>query len=123
MESLEGFHSNRSCADLIRSITDPEHPITLENLLVVSQGQVTLSKNLVNVEFTPTVPHCGAATIIGKSDDPNVKLIHSTTGLCIRVRLLRSLPDRFKVDITIKPGTHQSERAGMHRLFVNIAIG
>ncbi len=61
-------HLNGACADLIRSITDPEHPHTLENLLVVSQGQVNISKDLVNVEFTPTVPHCGAATIIGKSD-------------------------------------------------------
>ena len=122
MENLGGFQSNRTRADLIRSITDPEHPHTLENLLVVSQGQVNISKDLVNVEFTPTVPHCGAATIIGKSDGPNSSLINITTGLCIRVRLLRSLPDRFKVDITIKPGTHQSERAGMHHLFANIAM-
>ena len=33
-------------------------------------------------------------------------------GLCIRVRLLRSLPERFKVDIFVKPGSHQSEMAG-----------
>lgn len=32
-------------------------------------------------------------------------------GLCIRVKLLRSLPDRFKVDINITPGTHASEAA------------
>ena len=30
-------------------------------------------------------------------------------GLCIRVKLLRSLPARFKVDISITPGTHASE--------------
>ncbi|KAG8834679.1 hypothetical protein FRC17_007764 [Serendipita sp. 399] len=82
--------------DLIRSINDPEHPHTLENLMVVSQKQIRINENLVEVEFTPTVPHCGMATIIG---------------LCIRVRLLRSLPNRFKVDITIKKGTHQSENA------------
>jgi hypothetical protein len=28
------------------------------------------------------------------------------------VRLLRSLPERFKVDIKVKEGTHQSENAG-----------
>jgi hypothetical protein len=33
-------------------------------------------------------------------------------GLCIRVKLLRSLPQRFKVDIMIAPGTHHSEHAG-----------
>ncbi|KAG8217249.1 hypothetical protein J3R82DRAFT_5340 [Butyriboletus roseoflavus] len=35
-------------------------------------------------------------------------------GLCIRVRLLRSLPPRFKIDIRVKPGSHQSELAGTH---------
>ena len=32
-------------------------------------------------------------------------------GLSIRVKLLRSLPPRFKVDVTIAPGTHASELA------------
>ena len=48
------------------------------------------------VAFTPTIPHCSMATIIG---------------LSIRVKLLRSLPPRFKVDVTIAPGTHASELA------------
>jgi len=82
--------------DLIRSIYDPEHPNTLEELRVVSASQVSIEINNVTVEFTPTVPHCGMSTLIG---------------LCIRVRLLRSLPDRFKVDIFVKPGSHQSEHA------------
>jgi len=32
-------------------------------------------------------------------------------GLCIRVKLLRSLPRRFKVIVRINPGTHASESA------------
>ena len=32
-------------------------------------------------------------------------------GLSIRVKLLRSLPPRFKVDVLIAPGTHASEAA------------
>ncbi|KAJ7184339.1 FAM96B protein [Mycena filopes] len=82
--------------DLIRSIYDPEHPNTLEELRVVSAPQITVNGNRVNVEFTPTVPHCGMSTLIG---------------LSIRVRLLRALPSRFKIDITLKPGSHQSELA------------
>ncbi|EPQ58560.1 hypothetical protein GLOTRDRAFT_57634 [Gloeophyllum trabeum ATCC 11539] len=83
--------------DLIRSITDPEHKhMTLEDLMVVSAPQIRVGSNLVDVEFTPTVPHCGMSTLIG---------------LSIRVRLLRSLPQRFKVDIHVKPGSHQSEHA------------
>lgn len=51
--------------DLIRSIYDPEHPNTLEDLRVVSAPQIEVNNNLVVVEFTPTVPHCGLSTLIG----------------------------------------------------------
>ncbi|KAI8999044.1 FAM96B protein [Trametes punicea] len=85
---------------LIRSISDPEHrSMTLEQLAVVSAPQITFDPkhpDRITVEFTPTVPHCGMSTFIG---------------LSIRVRLLRSLPQRFKVDIRVKPGSHQSEHA------------
>ena len=36
----------------------------------------------VTVNFTPTIPHCSMATLIG---------------LSLRVKLLRSLPSRYKV--------------------------
>ncbi|KAI5119086.1 hypothetical protein M0805_004859 [Coniferiporia weirii] len=80
----------------IRTVYDPEHPLTLEQLAVVSAPQVEVNGNNVLVEFTPTVPHCGASTLIG---------------LSIRVRLMRTLPHRFKVDIRVKPGSHQTEVA------------
>ena len=44
----------------------------------------------------PTIPHCSFATLIG---------------FCIRVKLLRSLPSRFKVEVRINPGSHSSEGA------------
>ncbi|CAH3042580.1 unnamed protein product [Pocillopora meandrina] len=83
---------------LIRSINDPEHPLTLEQLNVVEQSLVEVddANNYVKVQFTPTIPHCSMATLIG---------------LAIRVQLLRSLPERFKVDISITPGAHASEDA------------
>jgi len=86
--------------ELIRSISDPEHrSMTLEQLAVVSAPQISFDSRApdrVTVEFTPTVPHCGMSTFIG---------------LSIRVRLLRSLPQRYKVDIRVKPGSHQSEQS------------
>ncbi|TFL07800.1 hypothetical protein BDV98DRAFT_558480 [Pterulicium gracile] len=82
--------------DLIRNITDPEHPCSLEDLRVVSAPQVSVNRNTVVVEFTPTVPHCGMSTLIG---------------LSIRVRLMRSLPARYKIDIFLKPGSHNSEQS------------
>ena len=94
--------------DLIRSISDPEHrSMTLEQLAVVSVPQVTVTPNHVLVEFTPTVPHCGMSTLIG---------------LSIRVRLLRALPTRFKVDIRVKPGSHQSEHAGQWFSFAFVCV-
>ena len=51
--------------DLIRSIYDPEHPNTLEELRVVSAPQIAIGSNHIKVEFTPTVPHCGMSTLIG----------------------------------------------------------
>jgi len=91
--------------DLIRSISDPEHrSMTLEQLAVVSAPQITVAPSHVSIEFTPTVPHCGMSTLIG---------------LSIRVRLLRALPTRFKVDIRVKPGSHQSEHAGQYVFVVS----
>ncbi|XP_072451914.1 cytosolic iron-sulfur assembly component 2B [Chiloscyllium punctatum] len=89
---------NREIFDLIRSINDPEHPLSLEELNVVEQLRVNVvdHENSVSVAFTPTIPHCSMATLIG---------------LSIKVKLLRSLPARFKVDVHITPGTHASENA------------
>ena len=80
----------------IRHLNDPEHPLTLEQLHVVCAEHIEVDdeRNTVFVQFTPTIPHCSMATLIG---------------LCIRVKLLRSLPSRFKVTVQIYPGAHQSE--------------
>ena len=82
--------------DLLRTINDPEHPLTLEELKVCQLELITLNneKSEINLNFTPTIPHCSMATLIG---------------LCIRVKLIRSLPARFKIKIEITPGSHSTE--------------
>jgi metal-sulfur cluster biosynthetic enzyme len=84
--------------DIIRDLNDPEHPLTLEQLNVLSSENIDVDDehSKILVKFTPTIPHCSMATLIG---------------LCIRVKLLRSLPSRFKVTIKISPGSHQTEDA------------
>lgn len=112
--SIFGCHSHKAI-DLIRSIYDPEHPNTLEELRVVSASQITVRHNHVKVEFTPTVPHCGMSTLIGGViflSNIAKTYLSCEQGLSIRVRLLRSLPSRYKVDILVKPGSHQSENSG-----------
>lgn len=70
----------------------------MEELHVVEESLVTLDNktNAIKINFTPTIPHCSMATLIG---------------LSIRVKLLRALPPRFKVVVEITPGTHSSELA------------
>ena len=48
----------------------------------------------IRVQFTPTVPHCSLATLIG---------------LCLRVKLERTLQRSFKLDIFVNEGTHSIE--------------
>ena len=88
----------REVYELLRHLNDPEHPLTLEQLHVVSSAAVAVddAASTVAVTFTPTVPHCSMATLIG---------------LCIRVKLLRGLPSRFKVAVRVAPGSHSSEEA------------
>lgn len=84
--------------NIIRHVNDPEHPLTLEQLRVVQEELIKLNGNVLDVQFTPTIPHCSMATLIG---------------LCLRVKLLRSLPRNVKVDVRITPGTHAQEDQGM----------
>ncbi len=89
---------DREVFDLIRVINDPEHPLTLEQLGVVTldNTHVDDERNHVAVNVTPTIPHCSMATLIG---------------LAVNVKLLRSLPARFKVDVKLTPGSHDQEDA------------
>lgn len=89
--------------DLISTISDPEHPISLGALAVVSLPDISIKPSLPNVPesplrtvtvlITPTITHCSLATVIG---------------LGVRVRLEQSLPPRFRVDVRIKEGTHST---------------
>ncbi|KAF5950676.1 hypothetical protein HYC85_012669 [Camellia sinensis] len=66
------------------NIKDPEHPCSLEELKVISEDAIEVDDkhNCVRVTFTPTVETCRMAMVIG---------------LCLRVKLMRSLPMRYKV--------------------------
>ncbi|CAK9173465.1 unnamed protein product [Ilex paraguariensis] len=93
---------------LSADIKDPEHPYSLEELKVITEDAIEVDdkSSYVRITFTPTVEHCSMATVIG---------------LCLRVKLMRSLPSRYKVcvcyylvnqvDIRVAPGTHATEAA------------
>jgi metal-sulfur cluster biosynthetic enzyme len=70
--------------DMIREINDPEHPLSLEQLRVVRLEDVHVDPiaKTVHVVFTPTIPHCSMATMIG---------------LMIRNKLYNSLSPLYKL--------------------------
>ncbi|KAL6276713.1 hypothetical protein ACE6H2_020314 [Prunus campanulata] len=90
--------TNKKFLHHIRDIKDPEHPYSLEELKVITEDAIEVDdgRGYIRVTFTPTVEHCSMATVIG---------------LCLRVKLLRSLPSRYKVDIRVAPGSHATEAA------------
>lgn len=57
---------------------------------------------VLRVEYNPTVPHCSLATLIG---------------LCIRIKIQRSLHHPVKLDIYIKKGAHTTEDESMWYFF------
>ena len=96
--NYEDEMDEREVFDIIRHLQDPEHPLSLEELNVLDIDSVKLDHHnrTCKIEFTPTIPHCSMATLIG---------------LSIQVKLLRSLPKNYKIEVSIKPGTHASEVA------------
>jgi metal-sulfur cluster biosynthetic enzyme len=90
--------------DLISTIADPEHPLSLGSLAVVNLPDIHIlppasplsAISTVLVEITPTITHCSLATVIG---------------LGVRVRLEQALPPRYRIDVRIKKGTHSTDEA------------
>ncbi|KAI0432376.1 FAM96B protein [Xylaria sp. FL1042] len=91
--------------DLISTISDPEHPLSLGQLAVVNLPDIHITPSpsaladtnaltQVLVKITPTITHCSLATVIG---------------LGVRVRLEQALPPNYRVDVMIKEGTHSQD--------------
>mmetsp|Transcript_27193 Transcript_27193/g.48077 ORF Transcript_27193/g.48077 Transcript_27193/m.48077 type:complete len:394 (+) Transcript_27193:78-1259(+) len=86
---------------LIRNITDPEHPLTLEQLGVVRPEHVDVyttdtNHTRVKVQVTPTVPHCSVASLIG---------------LSVILQLKRKLWSGVKLHVQLAAGSHDSEES------------
>lgn len=102
---LTGFCFVVAWTDLISTITDPEHPVSLGQLSVINLADIRLTPSprvssrpddgdaLVDVfvGITPTITHCSLATILG---------------LAVRVRLEQALPPNYRVDVRCKESTH-----------------
>ncbi|KAK4565458.1 hypothetical protein LTR86_004075 [Recurvomyces mirabilis] len=87
--------------DLISTISDPEHPLSLGSLGVVTLDDIKIVRptsprsriSTVTVLITPTTSACSLTTVIG---------------LGVKVRLVNALPPRFRIDVRIKEGTSKT---------------
>ncbi|KAI9163151.1 MIP18 family protein [Paramyrothecium foliicola] len=92
--------------DLISTISDPEHPVSLGQLSVINLSDIHISPPpsmgvpgpntivQVSVEITPTITHCSLATVIG---------------LGVRVRLEQALPPNYRIDVRCKENSHSQD--------------
>ncbi|KAG5990821.1 hypothetical protein E4U43_004184 [Claviceps pusilla] len=92
--------------DLISTISDPEHPVSLGQLSIVNISDIHITPSpscgvpdsntivQVMVEITPTVTHCSLATVLG---------------LGVRVRLEQCLPPNYRVDVLCRENTHSQD--------------
>lgn len=94
------------CIDLISTISDPEHPVSLGQLSVINLPDIHITPSpahgppspntivTVAVDITPTITHCSLATVIG---------------LGVRVRLERALPPNYRVAVRCKENSHSQD--------------
>ena len=87
--------------DLIATISDPEHPVSVINLPDIHISPSPALGNpppnaivTVTVDITPTITHCSLATVIG---------------LGVRVRLERALPPNYRVVVRCKQDSHAQD--------------
>jgi hypothetical protein len=101
--------------------------VSLEQLRVVSRDDIHVGGNRVLVYLTPTIPHCSMSTLIGESCGRagGLRLLATSASSLIlpachadatpqaspSASASSALPSRYRVDIRIKEGTHQSEHA------------
>jgi len=93
-------NSVKSIFDHIANITDPEHPVTLGQLRVVTPKLIDVTTDhkgidRVSIQITPTVPHCSVVSLIGLA-------------VCLRLRR-RLDPRKVKVSIQLSKGSHDHE--------------
>ena len=83
--------------DIIRTITDPEHPYNLEELNIISLDDISVDNDnrLITVYFSPTIENCGFASLIG---------------LSIKKKLLNFISPKYNIDVLIKEPKNENDK-------------
>lgn len=80
---------------VLRRVLDPEHPINVIEMGLVTPDDVSIADDKVQVEFAPTSPMCPMGAVIG---------------IVIRKALEDEFPEK-QVAVRVKSGTHMREDA------------
>ena len=80
---------------VLRRVLDPEHPINVVEMGLVTEEDVTMKNDEIHIQFAPTVPQCPMGAVIG---------------IVIRKAVEDEFPNK-KVSVQVKPGTHMREDA------------
>jgi len=80
---------------VLRRVLDPEHPVNVVEMGLVTDEDVTIQGEEIRIQFAPTVPQCPMGAVIG-------------------IIIRKAVEDEFpknKVSVQVKPGTHMREDA------------
>jgi len=77
---------------VLERVNDPEYPVSVVQLKIVTENDIAVLQDKVVVEFTPTVPYCPMGGAIG---------------VVIKYALEKELG--LPVEVKVKPGTHIQE--------------
>ncbi len=77
----------------LQKVYDPEHPISVLDLKIVSEDDIRMLPGRIELEFSPTTPFCPMGGAIG---------------VVIKYALEKQLG--VPVDVKVKPGTHVQEK-------------
>ncbi len=80
---------------VLRRVLDPEHPVDIVEMGLVTPEDVTIIGDEIHIQFAPTVPQCPMGAVIG-------------------IVIRKAVEDEFpknKVSVKVKPGTHMREDA------------
>ncbi len=78
--------------DVLRKVNDPEHPVSVLDLDIVTENDIEIADDTVKVQFAPTVPFCPMGGAIG---------------IIIKHALEKELD--IEAEVSVKPGSHVQE--------------
>jgi metal-sulfur cluster biosynthetic enzyme len=76
-----------------QTVYDPEHPVSILDLKIVTEDDVSINDNNVSVTFTPTTPFCPMGAVIG----------------VVIKKVLQDMDPEANVEVKVKAGSHVRE--------------